>query len=295
MIVRIVLALIVVFSISAAARASPLLDAIRTGDAGTVKAAIAAGGDVNERSGLQTPLIAAIRGENLEIVILLLDAGADINFAVASRTPLLMACEMGRPDIVELLLGRGADAKLAKNSLTPLHRAAEMGCLDCAKLLIAAGADNNALTSEGSPALHLAILGKHREVADYLQSIGYTPPVVRLNAAKLTAADTGRGRAHFDEYCGGCHNITGTEKRTGPPLHGVIGRAKASLEGPKYSDTLRAAGGVWTYEDLNAFIMAPSAIYPGTLMGAGMVLDEDARADIIAFLRSQHGDPPPLP
>jgi len=296
MIARMVLALVLTLTMTSLLRASPLLDAIGEKDAGAVQAAITAGGDVNERSGFKTPLIAALRGESMDIVNLLLKAGADVNLGTASGTPLSVACSMARPDLVKLLLDKGADAKLAKNSLTPLHLAAERGCLECAKLLIAAGADNNALTSSGSPALHLALVAGQREVADFLRSTGYRPPEIHLDAEKLAAAEANKGRSLFGENCGGCHQITGTEKHfKGPPLFNVIGRAKASVEGRTYSDALRAAGGTWTYEALNAYLSAPSAIYPGILMELGKPLDEDARADIIAYLRTQHDNPPPLP
>lgn len=296
MINRLLLLLALVIPMSAIAYAGPVLDAIKSGDAGAVKAALAGGGDVNERTALQTTLIAAIRGKNLEIVELLLTAGADVNQGAGSATPLLAACGEGRADIVKFLLDKGADAKLARNSLTPLHRAAEKGCLECAKLLIAAGADNNALTSEGTPALHLARSGGHQDVADYLVSVGYTPPKVPLDAAKLAAGDAEAGRKLFKENCVGCHQIIGTdENHRGPPLYGVIGRAKGSIQSQENSETLRRAGGTWTYEDLNAFLAAPSAAYPGTVMPIGTELDENIRADIIAFLRSQHDNPPPLP
>lgn len=293
---RMVLAFILILVMTSVVHASPLLDAIGKKDAGAVQAAIAAGGDVNERSGLKTPLIAALRGGSMDIVSLLLEAGADVNLGTASSTPLSVACSMARPDLVKLLLDKGADAKLAKNSLTPLHLAAEKGCLECAKLLIAAGADNNALTSDGTPALHLALAGGNAEVASYLRSVGYTPPEVRLDAALLAAADAGNGRKLFDGNCTSCHVSAAANGETrGPPLYGVIGRAKASVEGREYSDGMRAAGGIWTYQDLNAFLAAPAAAVPGTAMIFGTRLDERDRADVIAFLRSQHDNPPPLP
>ena len=35
---------------------------------------------------------------------------------------------------------------------------------------------------------------------------------------------------------------------TGPPLYGVVGRAKGSVAGFAYSDGMKAKGGTWTYE-----------------------------------------------
>lgn len=292
---RMMLAIAKLVCMAVTVQAGPVLDAVKSGNVEAVSIALAAGGDVNDRTGFQTALISAIRDKNLDIIKLLLAKGADPDLPASSNTPLSMASSMGSADVVRLLLDAGADAKLARNSLTPLHRAAEQGCLECAKLLIAAGADNNALTSEAQPALHLAIIAGHKEVAEYLSSVGYTPPKVQLDAMKLSAADASRGQQKFSMVCAACHMLSGSEKRTGPPLFGVIGRDKASVEGFKYSDALKGAGGNWTYEDLNAFLASPAARYPGVAMILVAQLDESTRADLIAFLRTQHNDPPPLP
>ena len=68
--------------------------------------------------------------------------------------------------------------------------------------------------------------------------------------------------------------------KVGPPLYGVVGRARASIPGFAYSDGMKAKGGNWTYEDINKFITKPSAFVPGTKMTYPGESDPQKRADI---------------
>jgi cytochrome c len=75
----------------------------------------------------------------------------------------------------------------------------------------------------------------------------------------------------------------------------VVDRAKASEAGFGYSDALKAKGGKWTFEDLDAFITSPKTFVAGTKMGFGGEPDAGKRADIIVYLRSLSDAPVPLP
>lgn len=111
---------------------SRLYNAARIGDALTLKACIAAGADVNERSPdphLPTALLAAIAVNSLACVKLLLSHGADLEARceVAQWTPLMAAVVMANqkvtPIIRELVL-QGADAHATCiNGNTPLREA----------------------------------------------------------------------------------------------------------------------------------------------------------------------------
>ena len=77
----------------------------------------------------------------------------------------------------------------------------------------------------------------------------------------------------------------------GPSLAGVVGRPAASAEGfYGYSPAMQArgaAGVVWTPEDLQAFLVSPRRVVPGTRMPAPRGLkDETDRADVIAYLQT---------
>lgn len=283
-----------VLVLTADARAGPLLDAVKAGDLAGAEAAIAQGADVNEKSGLQTPLVAAVRAANQDMIALLLDKGADPNKGAGANTPLAMASGSSDAAIVQMLLDKGADARASTNGNTALHRAAESGCLKCAELLVAAGADVSALTSDGIPAVHLASLGAHADVAAFLLAHGYAPPAVAPVSPALKSADAEHGKSVFDRDCTPCHRLTESYEHN-PPLGGVVGRARASIDGQQYSDALKTMGGHWNYEELNAFIANPRAAIPGTAMSFVGLPDSGERADLILYLRNQSPDPLPLP
>ncbi len=102
-------------------------------------------------------------------------------------------------------------------------------------------------------------------------------------AAILAAGDAAAGEKVFGK-CKACHKLDGTNG-TGPHLDGVVNRAKASVEGFSYSETLKGmAGDSWTPENLFAFLENPKGYAPGTKMAfAGLPKPED-RANLIAFL-----------
>lgn len=291
--VRFFAVVLAILSLTLGARAGALLDAVKAGDLAAAEAAVAQGADVNEKTGFLTPLVAAIRAANHDMAALLLAKGADPDKGAGSNTPLLMACGLGDAIFVEMLLAKGADPRLAANSMTALHRAAESGCLPCAELLVAAGADVNALTGEGTPAIHLAMLAGHTGFAAYLVAHGYAPPNLPSVLPALQAADAARGKAVFDKTCGECHRFN--KKFLAPPLGNIVGAAKAKQVDQEFSDVLKAAGGTWTYEELNAFIANPGATFPGTSMSFRGLSDGSERADVILYLRDNTANPPPLP
>ncbi|MBM3573978.1 MAG: cytochrome c family protein [Alphaproteobacteria bacterium] len=96
--------------------------------------------------------------------------------------------------------------------------------------------------------------------------------------------------------CSSCHGFeAGGPNKIGPNLHDIVGADKAKKAGFAYSASLTKLGGKWSYEDLSAFLLKPSAFAPGTKMSfAGLSKDEE-RANMIAYLRSVTPNPPPLP
>lgn len=116
-------------------------------------------------------------------------------------------------------------------------------------------------------------------------------PIVPLLAS--ASADRGKNLARA---CQACHTFDkGGPNRVGPNLWAIVGADKAAHAGFDYSAALKSLPGNWDFEDLNAYLWKPAVYAKGTKMVfAGLPKPQD-RADVIAFMRSQHDNPPPLP
>ncbi|NVO14218.1 MAG: cytochrome c family protein [Rhodoplanes sp.] len=113
--------------------------------------------------------------------------------------------------------------------------------------------------------------------------------------ALLATASAERGQSAARK-CEACHTLdkSGANK-VGPNLWGVVGRTRASHAGFNYSAAMKAKGGSWTIDELNAFIQSPKADIPGTAMAFAGVPKASERADILVFLNRQSDNPQPLP
>jgi len=112
----------------------------------------------------------------------------------------------------------------------------------------------------------------------------------------IAVASTDAGAAGFRK-CTSCHAVTADAKpMTGPNLHGLVGRAVASEPNfGKYSDSLKAIGGNWTYLQLDDYLENPKHLAPkGTMSFAGLKKHEE-RAAVIKFLMENTPNAPPLP
>jgi len=284
--------------VTSTSHAAAIHDAAKKGDVAAISAALEAGAKINESDGTATPLCYAVQGAQLGAAKLLIERGADVNAPTTlGVTPLGPAVGKRNIELIKLLLGHGANPNSAVRSETVLHLAAAKGCLDCVKALVEAGADVNAQTSDAEyrTPLHLAKLGSFPAVADYLMTHGVIIPKPAPISAKLAAADTQKGQTVFRGTCVHCHTITPQTHKRGPSLWGIVGRDKAALAGERYSETLKAWSGVWTYEDLNIFIYGPTLTTPGVLMETRGIPDESERVNLIAYLRTLNDNPLPLP
>ena len=89
--------------------------------------------------------------------------------------------------------------------------------------------------------------------------------------------------------CAQCHAIrAGAPDRNGPNLHGVIGAAVAQ-NSPRFAYTaaLQRVGGRWTPARMDAWLVNPRGVAPGTSMGFPGLADPLDRADVIAYLQAQ--------
>ena len=92
------------------------------------------------------------------------------------------------------------------------------------------------------------------------------------------------------QRCVACHSKPDPSHPIGPPLHGVVGRPVASVEGFAYSDAMKAFGAtaaVWDEATLDKFLKNPTEFVKGTKMGGVPPVRRDTeRADLIAFLKT---------
>src|SRR5580693_2810763 len=117
------------------------------------------------------------------------------------------------------------------------------------------------------------------------------PPLPTL----LAKADATNG-AQFAKVCQTCHNFEkGAGAKIGPPLYGVVGRPIASIPGFAYSDSLKAVGGYWTYEEINKMITNPKSVAADTKMTFPGEKEAQRRADILAYLQTLSDSPVPFP
>ena len=111
----------------------------------------------------------------------------------------------------------------------------------------------------------------------------------------LAAASADQG-AVIANKCKSCHSFEkGGPNRVGPNLYGIVDRAKGAVAGFNYSAAMKAKGGEWTYENLDAFIASPKAYVPGTSMSYAGLARGGQRADLINYLHTLSDNPAPLP
>lgn len=98
------------------------------------------------------------------------------------------------------------------------------------------------------------------------------------------------------KVCAACHDFTAANApKTGPGLHGVLGRASGSMGGFAYSDGMKALGKSWGYDEMNEFLTSPKAYVAGTKMSFAGFGKADDRIAVIAYLKSISPSAPAVP
>lgn len=114
-------------------------------------------------------------------------------------------------------------------------------------------------------------------------------------AELLASASPDKGKRVFAK-CMACHSVNPADgNKVGPNLHNVVGAPVAHRDDFNYSDALKSHGGTWTYEMLDHWLADPKAAIPGNKMAFGGIPKAGDRANLIAFLRANTENPPPLP
>jgi cytochrome c len=108
----------------------------------------------------------------------------------------------------------------------------------------------------------------------------------------LASADSEAGKKVANK-CTSCHSFDkGGPNRVGPNLYGVIGAPVGNKDGFKYSEAMKGKGGNWGYEELFQYLYNPKKYIPGNRMAFGGIKDDKELANLIAYLRSTHDNPP---
>ncbi len=114
-------------------------------------------------------------------------------------------------------------------------------------------------------------------------------------ASLLGTADVAKGAEVFKK-CAACHTVNqGGANGIGPNLYATLGEAIAQGKGGfAFSDALKAVGGNWTFDAMNAWLTSPRKFAAGTKMTFAGLSNPQDRANVIAYLNSQ-GSNLPLP
>ena len=110
-----------------------------------------------------------------------------------------------------------------------------------------------------------------------------------FTVAGLTG-DPEAGRRVFAR-CRSCHVLEEGVNRVGPSLYGIFGRETGSVEGFRYSDANANAGVTWTKDTMFEYLENPREYIPGTIMSFPGLRDPQDRADVIAYMKENGGDP----
>jgi len=108
--------------------------------------------------------------------------------------------------------------------------------------------------------------------------------VTEAPVAVAALGDAERGKKVFKK-CKACHVLEEGKNRVGPSLHNIVGKAAGSVDGFRYSKSLKEAGLTWTEEALDAFLTKPRNYLPGNKMSFPGLKKEKDRQDLIAYLR----------
>jgi cytochrome c2 len=103
-----------------------------------------------------------------------------------------------------------------------------------------------------------------------------------------SAADPLRGERVF-QRCYACHSVgAGEDTLPGPSLRCVLGRRAGTLPGFEFSSAMVEAGAarglVWTRAALDAFLVDPQRLVPGTAMWIPSLTAPEDRRDVIDYL-----------
>ena len=114
-------------------------------------------------------------------------------------------------------------------------------------------------------------------------------------SALMALGNIAHGEKVFKK-CSACHSIeAGGGNKIGPALYNVVGRKIAAVEDYKYSKALVEYKKIWSFEELNGFLLKHQKWIKGTKMAYAGLRKEKDRASVILYLNKYSDNPLPLP
>ena len=115
------------------------------------------------------------------------------------------------------------------------------------------------------------------------------------NIMALFASTNATDGAKVFKKCTACHSIAeGGANKIGPALWGVIGRQAGTIAEYKYSKAMAAHGKIWSFEEMNGFLIKPKDWIKGTKMSFAGLKNAKDRAAVILYMNENSGNPLPL-
>ncbi len=115
------------------------------------------------------------------------------------------------------------------------------------------------------------------------------------NIMTLFASTSAAEGARVFKKCSSCHSIAKEGKnKIGPKLFGVLGRRAGSISDYKYSKAMAAHGKVWSFEEMNSFLIKPKDWISGTKMQFLGLKNAKDRAAVILYMNSSENTDNPL-
>ena len=111
----------------------------------------------------------------------------------------------------------------------------------------------------------------------------------------MALGDAASGEKIFKK-CAACHSIVkGGKNNIGPALYNVVGRQVGAINDYKYSKAMSNYENVWSFEELNGYLIKPAKWIKGTKMAFAGLRKEKDRASVIKYLNQNSDNPLPLP
>jgi cytochrome c len=133
---------------------------------------------------------------------------------------------------------------------------------------------------------------REKRMTSIIKAAALGAALVWSASACAAEGDAGHGKTVFNQ-CKICHAVgPGAKAGVGPEQNNLVGSVAGSRPGYNYSPAMKEAGQkglVWNEENIAKFIENPKGVVPGTKMVFPGLKNEQDRADVIAFLKTQTG------